>query len=270
MATIPSEPLPPRLSQLGFQARRINGVDVIVPPVCNVPDGDFLTGSDPQVDGEAQADELPQHTVALHTFEIGRFPVTIAEFACFERYAATALSLPRLIPGHQAPRPDHPVVFVTWPVAVEYARWLAQMTGEPWRLPSEAQWEKAARWDAQLGEARIYPWGERFDASRCNTAYGGQGVGDTAPVGTYPSGASPCGAQDMVGNVQEWTTSHYEPYPYRSDDGREAVASGARRVLRGEFWNTSAFAPRAAFRNSYAPYPDRSTDAIGFRLVRER
>jgi hypothetical protein len=115
-----------------------------------------------------------------------------------------------------------------------YAAWLARITGQPWRLPSEAEWEKAARGTS----GRIYPWGDTFDPSRANTSEGGSGA--TTPVGSYPSGASPCGAKDMSGNVYEWTSSHNVPYPYDPTDGREAPDTTGSKVARGGSWDDGA------------------------------
>ncbi len=165
---------------------------------------------------------------------------------------------------------DHPVVCVSWHDAVAYAAWLAQVTGQAWRLLTEAEWEKAARWDPVTRHSRIYPWGDAFDQSRCNTS--GRVKGGTTPVGTYPTGASPCGAQDMAGNVEEWTSSVFKPYPYDSGDGREALDAPEGRVLRGgtfgELYRPAGLPEfvRAA-RRPYL-YPDLFADWAGFRVAR--
>ncbi len=135
-----------------------------------------------------------------------------------------------------------------------YAKWLAERTGQPWRLPSEAEWEKAARGT----DGQIYPWGDTFDASRANTDEGKKG--GTTPVGSYPSGASPFGALDMAGNVWEWTNTVYKPYPYVATDGRERLDSTENRVLRGGSWYFNL--PGARARPSAATtYPSTSTAA---------
>ena len=120
------------------------------------------------------------------------------------------------------------MVNVSWDDAVDFCRWLSEATHRSFRLPSEAEWEKAARGS----DGRIYPWGNQApDEKRCNF---GTKVGDTTPVGKYPDGASPCGALDMAGNVWEWTGSIYKPYPYAPDDGREDPGSTAGAcVARG-------------------------------------
>jgi len=244
---IPADRFPARLASLGFIARKQNGVEAIVPPLCDIPAGPFLMGSSSQEDYAAQ----PQHTVALAAYQIGRYPVTVAEYACYLRATGKQSSSTKL---------DHPVVNVSWNDAIAYVGWLAQTTGQPWRLPTEAEWEKAARGT----DGRIYPWGNGWDKTRANTSDGGSGA--TTPVGTYPSGASPYGAQDMAGNVWEWCSSLYKPYPYNPAvtetlDNRTDV-----RVCRGGSWYFDSQNARAAYRNWLDP--SNSFGGVGFRLCR--
>ena len=265
---LPGEPAPTpaRLAALGFAARRVNGVEVILPPLCDVPAGDFLMGSDPQQDKDAWPDEQPQYLIPLpHAFQIARHPVTVAEYACFvhDGHAAPKSPYNELTWEQQAARYDHPVVNVSWRDATAYATWLAKITGQLWRLPTEAEWEKAARWDATTRHSRIYPWGDQWDETRCNTSEGGRG--GTTPVGSYPSGASPCGAHDLAGNVWEWTSSLYKLYPYDAA-GRERADSTENRVLRGGSWSHDAGGARAAYRDRSGP--DNHDDFIGFRVAR--
>src|SRR5262249_51332862 len=155
--------------------------------------------------------ELPLHEVTVSACQIGRYPLTIAEYACFVQ--ATRSAEPEDWSAQQV-HPDHPVVSVSWNDVLAYARWLAQITGERWRLPSEAEWEKAARGI----DGRRYPWGDEFDQARANTGdEDGQG---TTPVGSYPGGASPYGVQDMAGNVWEWTSTTYQPHLHQATDER--------------------------------------------------
>jgi toxoflavin biosynthesis protein ToxD len=253
------ERFPARLADLGFGARKIGGVEVIVPPVVSVPAGEFTMGSDAKQDKDSDDDEKPQHSVTQQAFQIGKYPVTVAEYACFTRS------------GHREPtnwqsqlaKPDHPVVNVTWGDAVAYTAWLASRTAQSWRLPSEAQWEKAARWDPAARRARRYPWGDTFDKARANVKESGKET--TTPVGTYPNGASPCGSQDMVGNVWEWTSTVFRPYPYSHTDGREDPDATQNRVLRGGSWDTYARNVRAAYRHHKVPV--HSDNNIGLRLV---
>jgi formylglycine-generating enzyme required for sulfatase activity len=262
----PPERFPPRLAELGFQGRVINGVDVILPPLCEVSAGEFLMGSDPKQDAGAQQNEQPQHRVTLAVYHIARHPVTVAEYACFVRegQAEPRSQNNQLTWQQQLARLDHPVVNVSWAKAKDYAGWLAYTTGEPWRLPTEAEWEEAARWDPAARHARIYPWGDSFEQWRCNTS--GSGKGTTTPVGAYVAGASPCGAQDMAGNVWEWASSLINPYPYTAGDGREVFGATGSRVLRGGSWRSGPLDARAAYRINDNLV--NLSSAYGFRVVR--
>jgi formylglycine-generating enzyme required for sulfatase activity len=285
--------IPTSLSQLGYRGWRVRYTDVefIAPPTCAVAAGAFDMGST-ESDPQAFENETPQFRLAVAAFAIGTYPVTVAEYACYLQ-ATPSVAGPTTIRfgDHQAvtpawcgkelswdlqrqQRPDHPVVCVTWFNAWDYAAWLAQTTGQVWRLPTEAEWEKAARWDEAHQHARIYPWGDAYDPSRCNTAdeqgKARQGLGQTTPVGRYPSSASPSGAQDMAGNVWEWCSSLYsERYPYdpahSEDDGRDRAAV---RVQRGGQWGVSPRLARAADR--IWSYPDFTDIGRGFRLARLR
>ncbi|HEY7339552.1 MAG TPA: SUMF1/EgtB/PvdO family nonheme iron enzyme [Ktedonobacterales bacterium] len=248
-----------RLTELGFADRVRKGVTFIIPPICDVPAGDFIMGSAKRRGMWANKSEMPQHYLTLAKFSISRFPVTVAEYACF---VETGYRQPQQWPD-QMENLDHPVVYVSWEDSVAYAAWLAQVTGRPWRLPTEAEWEKAARWDPWADTVRRYPWGDTFDPSRANTSE--SRIGRTTAVGSYPSGASPYGAEDMAGNVWEWTHSLYQPYPYTISDRREVTVSAGSRVLRGGSWVSGS-------RNAHPAYRVRSRPSnrnrnVGFRLV---
>jgi formylglycine-generating enzyme required for sulfatase activity len=216
--------------------------------------------------GTAEASEGPVHVVDVPVFAITTFPIQVAEYACFVR---SGHRLPpdvgRLTWSIQFSRLDHPVVSVSWADAMAYAAWLGARTSGRWRLPTEAEWEKAARWDGAAQRAREYPWGEAFDVVRCNTRE--SGMGNTSPAGTYPNGASPCGAQDMAGNVREWTSSRYAAYPYNPIDGREQPDAQGDRVQRGGSWFGFASDARCAFRDWHDPA--EVSAVVGFRLVLE-
>ena len=264
-----------RMSGLGFHGWRARktGVKFILPPTCEVPAGAFDMGS---ADDDAQAfsNEKPQCRIAVAAFAIGTYPVTVAEYA----YFLTA-NPDVAMPGggesdlynwsRQQTRLDHPVVQVNWFNANDYAAWLAQTTSQLWRLPTEAEWEKAARWDEAMQHARIYPWGDTWDNTRANTW--DSGPKRATAVGSYPSGASPYDCQDMAGNVWEWCSSMYQKqYPYDpavSEDNSDANRSERTsvRVLRGGSWRYGAPLARAAFRGSDEA---ASGDLGSFRLVR--
>jgi len=226
-----------------------------------VPAGRFLMGSKKD-DIPAYDDEKSQHSVDIpYDYWMARFPVTN------EQYNAYATARGKKHPvGDWEKKKDHPVVNVYWADAMAYCQWLNGLlkaelpAGLVLRLPTEAEWEKAARGT----DGREYPWGNEFDKNNCNTREGGKG--GTTLVGSYSSrGNSPYGCADMSGNVWEWCHSLYKPYPYQATDGREDEEASGSRVLRGgSFFNFVRYA-RCAYRNygliSYF------NNYLGFRVV---
>jgi formylglycine-generating enzyme required for sulfatase activity len=213
-----------------------------------IPAGEFLMGEG--------ADTHPVYTAA---FALARYPVTNAAYQSF--VAASDYRLPRdwRDNGIAEMLHDHPVTNISWCDALAYCRWLSAITDRDYRLPTEAEWEKAARGEA----AQIYPWGNEFDKARCNTWEAG--MGRTVAVDAHPAGGSPYGVQDMVGNVWEWCSSVFADYPYRADDGREDLAAEGWRALRGGSWLDYEWGARAARRLSGQPdYASRNT---GFRVA---
>ena len=248
---------------LGYRGYSVKGVECILPPICPVPEGVFTMGSDKNRDKQAYDGETPQYLVEVDAFAIGQHPVTVAEYACAVR--ANVVREPRKQDEDNADwqtqqtHPDHPVVGASWDDAFAYMRWLAKTTRQGWQLPTEAEWEKAARGT----DGRIYPWGDAFDKARCNTHE--SGIRTTTPVGRYPNDISPYHVYDMAGNVWEWTSSLYMPYPYRKSDGRENVNSIYGRVPRGASWGDYPFNARAANRASFSRPADLGN--YGIRLV---
>jgi formylglycine-generating enzyme required for sulfatase activity len=202
--------------------------------------------------------EKPQHSITLSSFRIGKYPVTNAQFAFFVRESGYKSQ-----GGWRADYPPemthHPVVNVTWYDAAAYCRWLTERTGEEYRLPTEAEWEYAARGP----EGREWPWGDEWRDGFANTAE--SGIGDTSPVGIFQQGESWCRAQDMAGSVWEWTASVYSKYPYLTNGSREDLKSEGPRVLRGGSWYNNRRSARCADR--YRPVPDYWIYSIGFRVV---
>ena len=241
-----------------------------------VPAGWFRMGSDPRRDPHTQDEEQPQHRLYLPKFRLSRVPVTAVQFAAFvsatgfqtdaeaER-AERCWERPHGLQGHGfAEEAGHPVTCVSWYDAQAFCRWAGV------RLPTEAEWEKAARG----ADGRIYPWGdERPDPARCNC---GGIIGATSPVGGCPAGASPYGALDMAGNTWEWTATlwgslkdgHYR-YPYDPADGREAsdAPESVMRIVRGGSFRDDRSWVRCAYRDWR--YPFYRSDTIGFRVVVE-
>ena len=210
------------------------------------------------------------HQVYLEEYAIARVSVTNAQHHFFVE--ATGHAPPSHWDEGRPPkrRESHPVVTVTWHDALVYCQWLSSVTGKSITLPSEAQWEKAARGDQ---DQRVFPWGDTFEPTRCNSSE--IGLGHTTPAGIFSEGESPYGCLDMAGNVWEWTRSLWgeswdKPdfgYPYEPDDGRENLEAGddVKRVLRGgSFYNNESYA-RCAYR--YGSSPLNWYDYIGFRVV---
>ena len=232
------------------------------PEMILIPASEFLMGSDPKKDKGAEDDEQPQHTLYLPDYYLAKTPVTNAQYAAFVQ--ATSRRQPEHWKGGNPPggKEDHPVVYVSWHDAAAYCHWLADVTGKPYRLPSEAEWEKGARGS----DGRIYPWGNRWDAERCNSVEGS--LHNTTPVGAYPEGASPYGLLDMAGNVWEWVADWYDSSYYSQSPGRNPPGpdSGELRVLRGGSWFYDPHIVRSAHRgwlNPVARYYD-----VGFRCAR--
>lgn len=145
---------------------------------------------------------------------------------------------------------------VSWYGARRYAAWAGG------RLPSEVEWEAAARGD----QGRTYPWGDEPPTDQ--RAVFGRGPGQTLPVGTHPAGVTPLGVHDLAGNVDEWTSSLYRPYPYGAEDGREDPQPTDERVTRGgNHVYSSANEMRSAYRAGFSREPDRGHRYIGFRVV---
>jgi formylglycine-generating enzyme required for sulfatase activity len=275
-----------------------------------VPAGEFAMGSsEEKVDaalalcnasyGDCErswfADEQPQHTVYLDEYWIGRTEVTNAQYQQFvdaggyetEGYWSSAGWKARTVEGWERPRcldeddvnaPDQPVVCVSWYEAEAYTRWLSEESGMAIRLPTEAEWEKAARGT----DGRIFPWGNEFDVSRLNYCDANcdrewkdeandDGYAFTAPVGRYPSGASPYGAMDMAGNAWEWVNDWYgeEYYSQSPSAAPPGPETGEARVLRGGSWYDGDLDVRSALRYNSSPGNWYDLDG-GFRCVRSQ
>jgi formylglycine-generating enzyme required for sulfatase activity len=217
-----------------------------------VPAGEFVMGST-EDDPDANVDEEPVHTVHLDAFWIDRTEVSNAQYRqCVE---AGDCDEPTCWDEDDVNAPDQPVVCVTWDNAQAFAAWVGG------RLPTEAEWEKAARGT----DGRIYPWGN--SAPGCQIANHANCVGHARAVGSYPQGASPYGVLDLAGNVWEWVADwygrdYYARSPARQPPGPE---SGTFRVLRGGSFNIAGWGVRSAVR-----LWDRPQDGYrnyGFRVV---
>jgi formylglycine-generating enzyme required for sulfatase activity len=233
--------------------------------------GVFWMGSD-ESDPNAESNEWPQHQVNLDAFWIDRTEVTNAQYR--RCVADGGCSPPSDTTAHlygdyygKSRYDDYPVINVDWAQANAYCAWAGK------RLPTEAEWEKAARGT----DRRIYPWGNTFDGTLANFCDANcpfpqknknwdDGYADTAPVGSYQGGASPYGAWDMAGNVHEWTTSLDKSYPYVATDGREAPGAAGPRVIRGGSLGGEPSGMRTTLRESR--YPTETGIDLGFRCTR--
>jgi formylglycine-generating enzyme len=237
---------------------------------------------------DAEGDERPVHRVSVSEFFIGRFPVTNEEYARFIRATShpppSVRGLPLIAGGGRdlvfkelsAPyvwqddnppigHGSHPVVLVSFDDAVAYCQWLSQAIERVVRLPTEAEWEKAARGGV---EGRRYPWGDDIDASRCNflddpAAKSQRG---TRPTGTFPP--NPFGLCDVAGNVWEWVSDWYGSEYYGGGDMNDPQGpdTGNMRIVRGGSWvNEDVTMLRCAYRHKVPP--DTYAYSIGFRVV---
>lgn len=195
----------------------------------SIPPGAFLMGSNGRsiAEGSGDADEAPLHRVYLDGYYLDKHEVTNAQYKAFAN--AMGHRPPKHWDGNTFPpgKADHPVVYVDWFEANEYCHWVGK------RLPTEEEWEKAARGT----DGRTFPWGNTFDPMKANTPQHWLAlnrVADTTPVGSFADGKSPYGLYDMAGNVYEWTSSWYNPYP---NNRISNVHYGEKnKVVRGGSW----------------------------------
>jgi len=239
---------------LGIGSTQISKEDGMVQMY--VPTGTFTMGS------EKYPDEQPIHAVMLDAFWIDKFEVTNAMYALCVKVGKCPLpqspkSSTRTAYFSNPQYDNHPVIYVTWENANTYCSW----TGR--RLPSEAEWEKAARGT----DGRIYPWGNQFDGAKVNSYDSNPRVGDTTEAGKYSSGASPYSALDMAGNIWEWVKDWYDGNYYRNSPAQNPTGpiSGTYRVLRGGAWSSNDYNIRASIRSGFDP--SNAFDYIGFRCA---
>ena len=229
-----------------------------------VPAGEFQMGStDAQVDEafalcnlvgtcprEVFEDEQPAHAVALDGLWVDRTEVTNAQYRrCVEAGKCEAPEFHNY-KYKDAATENHPMVYVDWFEAQAYCEWAGA------RLPTEAEWEHAARGP----EGRVFPWGDHFDDTRlnycdanCTESHADDAADDghkeTAPVGSYPNGASWCGTLDMTGNVSEWVADRFDEYPSERQENPTGPASGETRIVRGGWWKSRPVSVRGASRS---------------------
>ncbi|MFD8350819.1 formylglycine-generating enzyme family protein [Streptomyces coelicoflavus] len=210
--------------------------------------------ADTRVPLEWYLKEAPRAELHVPAFRIARTPVTAGQWARFA--AATDRPAPRPSPA------DHPVIGVTWEAATDYCRWIGQrLGGLDVRLPTEDEWERAARGD----DGREFPWGEEYRTGLANLV--DLGIGTTTPVGSFPDGASPFGVLDMAGNADEWTSTLYAPYPGApAEVPKTEDWAFDRHITRGGAFRHDRDLARCARRHG-AYEPDLAAIGMGFRLA---
>jgi formylglycine-generating enzyme required for sulfatase activity len=237
----------------------------ILPSMALIPAGRAWVGS-AEADPDARPNERPAGWVDLPAFAIARAPVSVEEFT---RFVHAGGARPRRSWGGDRPPAgygSHPASNIGWDDAAAYCAWLAAHTGRSFRLPSEAEWERAARGATR----RRWPWGDVFDPGYANTSEAGRN--GTTPVDMHPNGASPFGILDMAGNAWEWTSTLCQPYPYTPAAASSAPALPAgttesqRRILRGGSWAAEAHWARCSSRVSWRPFYIFSGQ-VGFRVA---
>ena len=227
-----------------------------------VPAGTFLMGSDPQKDRAAGPQELPQHEVYLDAFRIDRYEVSNVDYLLF--VLGTGADWPQF--WRESPFPEkvalHPVINVSWHEANAYCRWAGK------RLPTEAEWEKAARGE----HGPVFPWGdEPAGWIKSNIAHPGSKRGFKYPplanISRYEKGVSPYGVYQMAGNVSEWVSDWFDPQYYRrgANVNPRGPEAGDMKVFRGGSWNEDPEVARSAGRN--AGVPERKSYLTGFRCA---
>ena len=229
-----------------------------------IPSGRFVMGSE---DPSAQPNESPLTSVVLTCFYMARLPVTNAQYERFD-------------PSHAAKRAPwaddrHPVLYVSWNEAEAFCQWLSKREGKTYRLPTEAEWEFSARGE----DGRIFPWGSwssvghfaNFADARTSFPWRDPAIDDgfaeTAPVGSFPRGASPFGVEDLSGNVFEWCLDTYEPYKGKEILNPRAAQKSRQRVYRGGSWKSRMSSLRATARAFNEPA--YLANDVGFRIVCE-
>jgi toxoflavin biosynthesis protein ToxD len=246
------------------------------PKTISIPAGPFMMGtSDAQVNAMVKVEdwatdwldndmfqiEQPQFKIDLPAFDISQYPITNIEYYAFVWNSGYRSPRGWLSYHYPETQIEHPVTGISKIDALAYIDWLNKETNSHYRLPTEAEWEKACR--GHLDD-RIYPWGNEFDPWRCNTVESNKG--ETTQVGSYsPSGDTIYEIADMVGNVWEWTSSYLRPYPYDQALDKDDPAHPLKCVVRGGAWYYSRKLARCSAREGVMS--TFQSTSLGFRLA---
>ncbi len=228
-------------------------------PLIHIPAGEFTMGTLPTGLRKTDSEE-PQRTVRLKAYAIGAYHVTNAQYTKFVDDAG--YNSPQFCSDERFNGADMPIVGVSWYDAMNFLEWLGVRTGERYRLPTEAEWEKAARGT----DGREYPWGNTWKPGKANTSEAR--LKRLVPVRTYPEGISPYGCHDMAGNAYCWCSDwfHAGTYRYAPSDNPQGAIEGRRKVIRGGSWVARGeFAARCANRAAYEPI--RAVHNVSFRIA---
>lgn len=235
-----------------------------------IPEGDFLMGTNENKRETSQyviGAETPEHTVFLDAYYMAKYPLTNAQYNEFLK--ENQYPQPKYWDDKDFNGPDHPVVGVSWHDAAKFCGWLSKKTGGKYRLPTEAEWEKACRGT----DGRAYPWGDE-EPTPAHANFD-ECINHTTPINAYPMNKSPYGCMDMVGNVGEWCVDwfdyfYYKRSPYRNPTGPDSQPkgsmSGNHRSFRGGYWRFNTLGIESYCRSGHNP--SYSMDAIGFRCAR--
>jgi len=243
-------PIPAHASPNGFRDHLQDGS--LGPEMVWIPPGSFKMG-----EFQGEPDEKPVHIVTVKGFAMGRYEVTFAEFDKFVK--ATGRRMPS---DSGWGRGNRPVINISWQEARAYTEWLSEQTGQQYRLPTEAEWEYAAR----AGTETKYWWGNDIGTNKANCYRCGDHFKYTAPVGSFAPNAF--GLYDTVGNVSEWTFSEYEN-KYKGKEKRgisKRRAESTRMSLRGGDWSNGPSGVRSAYRSMGTAFDHYSS--VGLRVLR--
>jgi formylglycine-generating enzyme required for sulfatase activity len=259
----PGVGIEPTLARVAGSTLSLASTPAIAQAMITIPGGAFTMGNNGRGDdGPGDEDERPAHRVTVHTFRIDQYETTNAMYDAFVRATRRAPPFHWTDGRYPEGKADHPVVYVSWHDADAYCRWAGK------RLPTEAEWERAARG----GEGRRFPWGNEFSPLKANTPQHWltkHDSGDTMPVGSFPQGRTPEGVEDLAGNVYEWVEDWYQPYPGNQHPN---VHYGAKnKVLRGGSWYDClsygcGLSSPAYNRSRFAP--EIKNKGFGFRCAR--
>lgn len=254
-ATLSLEAIRPYIYLTQYTGPRLESGESILEPTLTVISAGAISIGDPRYDSA-----LPVHMVKLDSFAMSRYLVTNYEYSLYLQDTGNAP--PQYWDGGSFPKNqgDHPVVSVSWTDAVAYCKWLSARTGKLYRLPTEVEWEYAAKGPDQ----RIWPWGDDWALTKCNTREAK--LGTTTAVGSYsPIGDSSFGISDLIGNVWEWCASLYTRYPYTPENETDTDYVSSERVLRGGSYLTEKEFASCTYRSRYLSRGKRAD--IGFRVV---